>query len=62
MSVKRKGQGFLSESEEHDSDNNTNSRVKPSGHDRWKRIRRSRKCTDFSDMSYWEVVSKCTIL
>lgn len=30
--------------------------------DYWKRERESRKCTEFSEMSYWEVVSTSNAL
>ena len=30
--------------------------------DHWKKLRNSRKCTEFSEMSYWEVVSVNTAL
>lgn len=31
-------------------------------HNKLKRLREKRKCSDFSKMSYWQVVSHCTIL
>ena len=31
-------------------------------HDKWKDIREARKFTDVSEMSYWNMVSKCAIL
>lgn len=31
-------------------------------HNKWQKIREERKCKDFSNMSYWQMVSHCTIL
>lgn len=31
-------------------------------HVNWSNKRQRRKCKDFSDMSYWQVVSHCSIL
>lgn len=31
-------------------------------HGRWREIQGDRKCKNYSKMSYWQVVSHCTIL
>ena len=31
-------------------------------HGRWREIQSDRKCKNYSKMSYWQVISHCTIL
>ena len=29
---------------------------------RWRKLRQKRRCTEFSEMSYWQVVTTCSAL